>query len=72
MHEKFWLEILKERNHLSDLYTVVMTILKWTLRMRDGRVMSRFIWLWIETEVGCSQHGNERPCSIKYSDFFTM
>jgi hypothetical protein len=52
---KFWLENLKERDHLEDqVYeqVVVYIILKCILEKQGGKLWAGFIWLRTETSGG--------------------
>jgi len=43
MHTKFWLENLKERNHLEDLCIDGKMELEWILGKQDENVWTEFV-----------------------------
>jgi len=45
MHSKFWLEILKGRDHTEELGIGGRIILEWILWKYGGKVWTELIWL---------------------------
>jgi hypothetical protein len=52
MHTKFWLENMKERDHLEDLLVDGSIILKSILNKQGVRVWTGLIWFRIGTDGG--------------------
>jgi hypothetical protein len=52
MHTVFWLETLKERDHLEDLGEGGKIGLEWILGKQGERMSAGFTWLRIGTNGG--------------------
>jgi hypothetical protein len=48
-HTRFWWGNLRERDHFEDLDIDGRIILKWTLKLYDGRAWTGLLWLRIGT-----------------------
>jgi hypothetical protein len=65
MHERFWLQNVKEIDHLEILGKEEITILKLVLKKYDGSASTGFSWLRIWT----CEDDNEISGSIKCKKF---
>jgi len=52
VHTEFWLENLRERDHLENSGVDGRKILKWILRKRYGETWTSLVWLRIVTVGG--------------------
>jgi hypothetical protein len=52
MCTKFWSEHLKGRDYSEELIVDGRIILEWILRKYNGKILTGFIWVRIETSGG--------------------
>jgi hypothetical protein len=60
---------MKNRDNKEDFEVDGGIILNWMLEKKDWRMWTGFIWLRIDINVGCCDHGNEPSGYVKYWEY---
>jgi len=71
MHKTFWLDCMKQTDHLGDPDIHGKIVLKWILKKEGVRMWTGIIWLMIRPAASCCEHSNEVSDFIQSREFLT-